>query len=225
MKTSDILIKENNLKRKQLTKMNHTYYEEMLVYIRLSFSKSEIATEEILSELLDHLLDAQAEGKTADDVFGDDPKDYVEEIVGALPKKSPKNFIGLFLIGVLFFLGVKEFFGGIIDLIFFYGFSKGSFNETIYLGTIILNIIVLLPVAFALIYLLIMYFRWSSFKKINKILNFFILWIWSLLSMGIFGLIYIYVPEIGPILLTPIWIPIVSGSVLLLLGWYVVKKN
>lgn len=225
MKTADLLIKENNEKRKQLNDENLKYYEDMLVYLRLSFSKSELATEEILSELLDHLLDAQAVGKSAYDVFGDEPKGYVEEIIGALTKKASKNFIGLFLIGVLIFLGVKEIFGGIIDLIFFYGFSKGSFNETIYLGTIFLNIIVILPVAFVLIYLLIIYFRWSSFKKINVILEFFLSGLWGIISVGIFMLIIYLIPEIGPSILTPIWIPIVIGSVLLLLGWYVVKKN
>lgn len=225
MKTSEVLIKENNNKRKQLTKNNLTYYENMIVYIRLSISKSELAIEEILSELLDHLLDAQAEDKTAYDVFGDDPKEYVEEIIIGLPKEKPKNFIGLFLIGVLFFFGVKELFRGIFDLTFFYGFSEGSFDETIYLGTMFINIVILLPIAFALTYLLIIYIRWSSFKKINKVLEFFLSGLWGIISVGIFMLIIYLIPEIGPTILTPIWLPVVTGSVFLLLGWYAVKKN
>ena len=51
-------------KRKELTKENLKYYEDMLLYIRLSYDKSEQETEEILSELLDHLLEAQKEGRT-----------------------------------------------------------------------------------------------------------------------------------------------------------------
>lgn len=197
----------------------------MLVYIRLSFMKSELATEEILSDLLDHLLDAQAFGKTASDVFGEDPKKYMEEIISALPKKKPENFFGMFLIIVLSFFGVKEFFGGLFNLIFFYGFSKGSFEETIYLGTIIINIIILLPLVFVFIYLFIFYLRWSSFKQINKVLFFFTIWISSIMSITIFGIVYFLIPEIGPTVITPIWLPIVTGSILLLLDWYVVKKN
>lgn len=73
------LIQINNEKRKELTKENKEYYEDMLVYVRLSYDKSEQETEEILTELLDHLVEAQEEGTTAKDVFGQEPKKYADE--------------------------------------------------------------------------------------------------------------------------------------------------
>ncbi|OEF97171.1 DUF1129 family protein [Desulfuribacillus alkaliarsenatis] len=60
----------------KFTGVNLKYYEDMLIYIRFSYNKSDQEVEEVLSELLDHLLDAQAEGKTAYEVFGDEPKKY-----------------------------------------------------------------------------------------------------------------------------------------------------
>lgn len=62
---SQELIKLNNKKREKLNEENLKYYEDMLVYLRLSFLKSEQETEELLNELLDHLLEAQEEGKTS----------------------------------------------------------------------------------------------------------------------------------------------------------------
>lgn len=110
------LIELNNEKRKQLTEENERYYSDLLLYIRLQFRISEQAGEEILMELLDHLLEGQKEGKTAREIFGDDPKAYADEIIGQLPKEKFRqtvpfitelvlNILGWFLIirgGVLF---------------------------------------------------------------------------------------------------------------------------
>ena len=53
------LIEENNRKREQLTPENEKYYGDMLIYIRLQLSLSEQQSEEVLMEMLDHLLDGQ----------------------------------------------------------------------------------------------------------------------------------------------------------------------
>ncbi|WP_339288736.1 DUF1129 family protein [Ureibacillus sp. FSL K6-0786] len=72
------LIRQNNEKRKQLTPENQQYYENLLVYIRANLSRNERATEEVLLEMLEHLLEAQKEGKTASEVFGKNPKDLAD---------------------------------------------------------------------------------------------------------------------------------------------------
>ncbi|MGO1478994.1 DUF1129 family protein, partial [Senegalia sp. (in: firmicutes)] len=79
MKTKE-LIKLNNEKREKLTDENLKYYEEVLIYIRSSLDKKEVETEEILAELLDHLLDAEENGKTAKEIFGASPTEYAKEI-------------------------------------------------------------------------------------------------------------------------------------------------
>ena len=60
---------------------NEKYYSDMLIYIRLQLSLSEQQSEEVLMEMLDHLLDGQHEGKSAQDIFGADPKGYADEII------------------------------------------------------------------------------------------------------------------------------------------------
>ena len=83
------LVRENNQKQKLLTKENEKLYSDFLLYIRTNFNVSEQEGEEILMDILDHLLAAQEEGRTAEDLFGDDPKAYADELIELLP--SPKK--------------------------------------------------------------------------------------------------------------------------------------
>ncbi|WP_051317256.1 DUF1129 family protein [Ectobacillus panaciterrae] len=89
------LIALNNEKRKQLTKENEEIYGEVLVYVRMS-NISEADAETVLMELLDHLLDAQANGKTAQEVFGKDPKAFCHDLIEALPKAKFKENVKMF---------------------------------------------------------------------------------------------------------------------------------
>ncbi|MCU0095458.1 DUF1129 family protein [Bacillus sp. OR9] len=86
MKAKD-LIELNNQKRKLLTTENETAYSDMLIYIRLA-KVPEYHAEELLIEILDHLIEAQQEEKTAYDIFGDDLQAYCDELIAALPKPS-----------------------------------------------------------------------------------------------------------------------------------------
>ncbi|MEH7109365.1 DUF1129 family protein [Bacillus sp. JJ1764] len=95
------LIEENNAKRELLTPENKQYYSDMLIYIRLNLSLSQQYSEEVLMEMLDHLLDGQQEGKTARDIFGDDPKRYADEIIQNLPKEKKRKVIP-FILGIVF---------------------------------------------------------------------------------------------------------------------------
>ncbi|GGE69878.1 DUF1129 domain-containing protein [Priestia taiwanensis] len=79
------LIEMNNEKRELLTEENERIYSNMLVYIRMA-SIAEHHVEEVLIDVLDHLLDAQEYGETAYDVFGKNPKEYCDELIEALPK-------------------------------------------------------------------------------------------------------------------------------------------
>ncbi|MBW8352160.1 DUF1129 family protein, partial [Bacillus sp. IITD106] len=87
------LIEENNRKRELLTKENEAYYSDMMIYIRVQMSLSEQQSEEVLMEMLDHLLEGQEDGKTASDIFGDDPKAFADEIIEQLPKGKKRAVI------------------------------------------------------------------------------------------------------------------------------------
>src|SRR5690625_5652672 len=108
MKAKEI-IALNNEKREQLNDENLAYYEDMLMYIRLSSSKSEQQTEEILLELLEHTLAAQHEGRTVKDVFRDDLKAYCQDIIEEIPKETTKKQFKFSLMIILQFLAIMSF--------------------------------------------------------------------------------------------------------------------
>src|SRR3954452_15486372 len=85
------LIKQNNQKRALLTEENEKYYTSLLLYIRTKLTLSEQQSEEVLMEMLDHLIEGQKDGKTAKEIFGSDPKGYADEIVSHLPRENKRN--------------------------------------------------------------------------------------------------------------------------------------
>lgn len=97
------LIEENNRKRQLLTPENEAYYSDLLIYIRLKFTLSEQQSEEVLMEMLDHLLDGQKAGKSAKDIFGDDPRGYADEIIALLSKEEKRELIP-FLGGIISYI-------------------------------------------------------------------------------------------------------------------------
>ncbi len=84
--------KETDEKRKELTEENRKVYEDMLTYLRLSYNKSERETEEILLELLNHLLEAQKAGKSAEEILALIPNGWRNRLwVNSLPSSPPSG--------------------------------------------------------------------------------------------------------------------------------------
>lgn len=102
------MIELNNRKRKLLTPENEAAYGDMLVYLRLS-NVPEHQVEELLLEILDHLIEAQAENKNAYDIFGDDLQSYCDELISALP--APTKLEKISLIGFVISLLLAIQFG------------------------------------------------------------------------------------------------------------------
>ncbi len=101
MKAQD-MVELNNKKREFLTPENEAAYGDMLVYLRLS-NVPEHQVEELLLEILDHLIEAQAENKNAYEIFGNDLRSYCDELISALPtqtKLEKTSLIG-FIISLL----------------------------------------------------------------------------------------------------------------------------
>lgn len=82
MMTEKEMVKLNNKKRELLTTENEAAYGDMLIYLRLT-SVPQKQMEELLLEILDHLLEAQEDGKTAHDIFGEDLKAYCDELINS----------------------------------------------------------------------------------------------------------------------------------------------
>lgn len=81
------MIRENNRLQEQMTPSNLKYYEDMVIYIRTS-PVNEMRGEELLLEIGQHLLEAQRNGKSAEELFGSEPVAYCEELVQNLPKQT-----------------------------------------------------------------------------------------------------------------------------------------
>ncbi|MEK1829448.1 DUF1129 family protein [Priestia megaterium] len=163
------LIKLNNKKRKELTKENEEYYDNMLVYIRTSVSVSEQQAEELLMELLDHLIDAQAEGKRAEEVFGENLKTYCDEMIKQLPKEPLKAllFYKLLLLQLASLMAIVSGIGNIVV-----HYVKDS-SQTVYIGTAIVTFVIVAAIISIDVFLLLKWIQKSVYKISNKIKDFF----------------------------------------------------
>ena len=219
------LIEENNRKRELLHEDNEKYYNGLLIYIRTSFNKSEQETEEILMEVLDHLLEAQSAGRTAEEVFGNDPKAYAQEIVGELPTALPKEITKLILMMGFIFLGVFAFSSGLLATILSYGFNVGDSVYQFYVGSLAVGVVASLLFVYLLIYGILSYLRRSAFRTINKRKELFISF---LIGGGVCGLflagIYL-MPKFGASIEIPVYWLIVIGAVLYGAGKWIEKRG
>lgn len=173
------LIRQNNEKRKLLTKENQEYYENFLVYIRANFSRDERATEEVLLEMLDHLLEAQKEGKTAKEVFGKNPKELADEIIASLPKESWKRQLEFIVEIIMTLFGWYFIARGIVPLI-------QKEDQTIHSGTLVVSGLLLIASLAVLIHFVFVLLKKEAFKdrrkkKVGTIL-------YGILIVGLFAL-------------------------------------
>lgn len=103
MKTSELIEKNNEL-RKLLNPENEQFYSDFLVYTRLkAFKQDEFKIETILLEILNDILDAQDEGISAAQYFGKNPKQVADDLLHVEPM-SWRDIIKLIALGVGNFL-------------------------------------------------------------------------------------------------------------------------
>lgn len=207
----------NNEKRKQLTKENLDYYENLLLFVRLSITKSDQEMEEILAELLDHLLEAQEQGKTAEDIFGDDPKAYADSIVGELPRMMSKEWGLVALMAICYFFACSAIISGIFAL-----FKGGS--ESYYVGTIIAKVIIEIPLALVLIYVGFRFLRWLFSLSLRKGKEFLALWLYVTGTIGVFMCIHYFMPKFGSQVEIPAYVTLMTGALLFGAGRFLLKK-
>ena len=80
------LIETNAVLQKSLTKENDKYYGNLLIYIRIMVFFWDVKkSEELLLEVLRDILDAQEQGLSAEEYFGENPKEVADDIIKQLP--------------------------------------------------------------------------------------------------------------------------------------------
>lgn len=104
------LMEENNQLREELNKENRIYYERLLSYMRLgSIFHDSSELEELLLEILQDILEAQASGLSAVDFFGHGAKVAADECLSRIEMKKSEGIklFGLIFIGSLWFTSVR----------------------------------------------------------------------------------------------------------------------
>ncbi|MFS0788310.1 DUF1129 family protein [Shouchella sp. 1P09AA] len=224
MTHTETLIEANNKKREALTEENKRIYEDFLMYLRTDIRIAEQEAEEVLMDILDHLLDAEKEGKSAHHLFGDDPKAYAEELIAYLPTEKKRHWFGLLggaLAYTLAFLFVLQgILYGVLPL-----FTE--IDQTIAVGNSLiigLYVIVSIPLAIVVLFALI---RQSLFNQNQKNSE-----RWVTIKAGLYGMLwflplllfYTFVPDFGAVIQIDWWIYLSVGGVLYL-GTKVFKKK
>ncbi|MBS4219822.1 DUF1129 family protein [Bacillus sp. FJAT-49711] len=215
------LIEENNRKRELLTKKNEAYYSDMMIYIRLQMSLSEQQSEEVLMEMLDHLLEAQEDGKSANDIFGDDPKAFADEIIEQLPKEKKRAVIpfvaGIAANIVSWVLMIR----GIVFLVLSQ-FTKVR-TEVYVIKTFVIALIIACFVSFT-IWFIFKLIRNSLFKeKRNTKMDMIKVGLVAAASMAVVLAVTKFTPDIGPSFDFSWWASLITGGVLWLI-LFTIKK-
>lgn len=217
------LVKENSEKRSLLTEDNENYYTDLLVYVRLQWRLSERQTEEVLLEMLDHLLDGQNEGKSAANIFGKDPLLFADQLIKEISQEKPRNML-FFLTGLAtLLLGWVLIIGGLINIIFSFftevSYQVNLFHTSLSALMIIIFIVLVILVTFKTI-------KKDLFKEYNRKRerkSSRIVGLTAGLSMLVVLLLIKFLPKIGPSFnFNPI-LSIALGAVLLLI-YYGVKN-
>lgn len=115
-KTTKQLIEENNYKRESLNKEDLKVYEDFLMYLRTDLRVNDHKTEEVLLDVLDHLLEATSNGVTAKEFFGNDVKGHADAILAELPDESTKTIIKMITMGLAYFYAVYLIASGIATI-------------------------------------------------------------------------------------------------------------
>lgn len=223
MVTTKELIRENNERRQHLTEENEQYYTNLLVYIRSKFLLSERATEELLMEMLEHLLEGQQDGKSAEELFGGDPRAYADELIGQMPKEKKKNQV---LFGVQLAISVLSWMvlarGAVLGVLSFFQ----PVDEHLYLvSTAALLAAVLLIVAVGVIVLMKVLNK-TAFKKKKSTWKVAIAGGFSgIVVFGLFMGIAFFFKDKGPVIELPWVASLLVGFVLLLVSQWIARKN
>ncbi|MGH0428664.1 hypothetical protein ACQVPL_05165 [Bacillus hominis] len=163
MKAQD-MIELNNRKRKLLTPENEAAYGDMLVYLRLS-NVPEHQVEELLLEILDHLIEAQAENKNAYDIFGDDLQPYCDELISALPTQTKLEKTSLIGFAISLLLAIQFGIDAIVSFfILTFGKNTEQFTPAFSIPGTILSVSLIILGILLILYLLK---RYSFDQKIN----------------------------------------------------------
>ncbi|MCM3620077.1 DUF1129 domain-containing protein [Sutcliffiella horikoshii] len=222
MRDTKRLIEENNQKRKLLSDGNLELYEDFLIYIRTDLRVAEHEGEELLMELLDHMLEAQHEGRPAKDLFGEDPKAYADEIIEGLPSEKKRDAIPFIATTLFNLVGWGAINVGIVYLVLSQFVDVKDSISLSSLVTIFLPVLLTTAIGVKVIFALIRSTLFQEKKSHKKAY-----WKAGLFGGGSFAVILLIawlIPDFGPTVQIVWWIAIIAGLVLVLSGKFIKRQ-
>ncbi|WP_404430348.1 DUF1129 family protein [Sutcliffiella horikoshii] len=222
MRDTKRLIEENNKKRKLLSDDNLKLYEDFLLYIRTDLRVAEHEGEELLLELLDHMLEAQHEGRPAKDLFGEDPKAYADEIIEGLPREKKRDTIPFITTILLNLMGWGAINVGLVYLILAQFVEVKDSISISSLLTIFIPVLLSIAIGIKIIFALIRSTLFQEKKSHKKAY-----WKAGLYGAGSFALIMLLAwlkPDFGPSVQIVWWINVLIGLVLILSGKFIQRQ-
>ena len=214
MKSTDKLMRENNVKSLRLNNTDRETFENYMTYVRADLSVNPHASEKMLNRILHQLLQAEKEGTLAMDFFNHDPKAHAKNEIKKLPNETITNIFKYIFQHILLFIGIFCFLKGFI------GFFIGA--KRLYIYTFPLMLIV----GFIIIFL----FIWVIFKTVQ--MQCFTKSHWTSIGTYIsiilllFATFYVFfVPQsllaIGPYLLISNWTFIIISFIVIPVSRYI----
>lgn len=150
--------------------------ERFLTEFRLEMmarGKQDEAIDDMEAELEDHLIQAEQDGKSIDDITGGSVKEYIKNISGEMPRMNNiQKYIGLFIVYLAGILTVPSLISG--------DFDWTLSNLLYYAGIIILGPLL---IYYGLKYVLVNFASFKSEKIERK--GFVLIFVFSFLYMGL----------------------------------------
>ncbi|MFC4353943.1 DUF1129 family protein [Chryseomicrobium palamuruense] len=213
------LIKQNNEKRELLHEPNKVYYEQVLMYIRSRLSLSEQKTEEILMDLLDHMLEAQANGKSAKVVFGENPKAYADDIIEQIPDEEKRDMVKFWGRIAFQLTGYYFIWRGIVMLILA---QFTPVDDRLYVIPTLIQMALIAALVYSGVRLIFGWINKTAFEEVTKkgrLKEVIVAGTLGALGFGLIAGVNWLLPTIGPATSFPPASSIGVGAIFLLISW------
>lgn len=213
-KSTEQLMRENNVKALHLNNTDREIFENYMTYIRADLRVNPHDSEIMLNRILRHLLKAENQGMLAMEFFDHNPKAHAIHTIKQLKNETVKNVFKYIWQHLLLLFGVFCFFKGFI------GFFIGV--KPLYYFTF--------PIVLLMGLFIIFLFIWWTFKTVQIQAFNQSNWVWIMTYLIIFALLallfyVVYIPQsyltFGPSITIGNWTFIIISFVVTPIAFYI----
>lgn len=157
-----------------LSRKSQSFLENLRLYL-ISSGKEEKEIHSIVEELEDHLIEAEARGKTVDHIVGDSPKEYMKQ----LSNEMNTNTSSLFKVIMIILFGALSF-----SILTNAGKDELSYSLLEMIGTVAVSLVLILSIGSV--------FKYMAAANLSKRKEYALYYLMGMLPIVLFvGLIYL----------------------------------